>query len=196
MSVFHSLSLSLLLMYDLVFHARHSSSCMQVSCWLFAVFCLQGARGLVGPRGPPGPPGQPVSQHRLDYKIRAIQSLQLYKSSLLGTWNHPYATENKQANYWTVSVELWQIIHCFLICFVFFCLFFQGIQGTDGAQGQKGNLVSVGTFIVKLPHPHKCHYIALMTIIQKSVRFFAWWNNFKERASCCMCAHMQCDHKK
>uniref|UniRef100_A0A8D2ZRC7 Collagen, type V, alpha 3a n=1 Tax=Scophthalmus maximus TaxID=52904 RepID=A0A8D2ZRC7_SCOMX len=39
----------------------------------------RGARGLVGPRGPPGPPGQPVSPHCLDYKIRAIQSLQLHQ---------------------------------------------------------------------------------------------------------------------
>uniref|UniRef100_A0A665U5B0 Collagen, type V, alpha 3a n=1 Tax=Echeneis naucrates TaxID=173247 RepID=A0A665U5B0_ECHNA len=41
----------------------------------------RGPRGLVGPRGPPGPPGQPVSQHCLDYRIRAIQSLLHYERS-------------------------------------------------------------------------------------------------------------------
>lgn len=50
---------------------------MRVSCWPFAVFCLQGPRGLVGPRGPPGSPGQPVSQHHLVNRMTAFQSLQL-----------------------------------------------------------------------------------------------------------------------
>uniref|UniRef100_A0A665U5L5 Collagen, type V, alpha 3a n=1 Tax=Echeneis naucrates TaxID=173247 RepID=A0A665U5L5_ECHNA len=45
------------------------------------VLMLPGPRGLVGPRGPPGPPGQPVSQHCLDYRIRAIQSLLHYERS-------------------------------------------------------------------------------------------------------------------
>ena len=85
-----SVSLSLDVIYDLVFSTHSISSWMQVSRWLFAVFCLQGPRGLVGPRGAPGPPGQPVSQQRLDYRIRAIQSFQHYQRSST-SWNYQYA---------------------------------------------------------------------------------------------------------
>lgn len=108
-------SLSLVFIHDLVFHSHSVSSWMQASCWLFAVFCLQGPRGLVGPRGPPGPPGQPVSQHRLNYRIKAIQLLQLYKS-LSGAWiiDMLLRWTRKLLNYLHILIKLWHYICCFL----------------------------------------------------------------------------------
>lgn len=135
------LSLPSVLISDLVFHSHSVSSWMQVSCWLFAVFCLQGPRGLVGPRGSPGPPGQPVSQHRLDYRIKAIELLRLYKS-LSSAWiiNMLLRWTGKRLN-----CLYFQILTLHLLFSNTYWHFCQGIHGTDGVPGSKGNPVSPTT---------------------------------------------------
>lgn len=81
-----------------------------------------------------------------------------------------------------------EIIFCWRLVFVHF---YQGISGTDGVQGPKGNLVSnLVTFVNPLCNPNNCLNIPMVAMLSVKIELvlglaiLAWWHKFYGGREC------------